>query len=108
MLQSACYRKGNATCLTCHTAPHEAKRKAELRDEPDNNLQELPQGPRGGSLASLREGDVRGVPHAAGLCSGVLDKFADYSIDIPAASLAPSERVRHVPRRQAARQARRG
>ena len=46
MLQSACYRKGGATCLTCHTAPHEPHGGASELRAP--GADELPRLPRGG------------------------------------------------------------
>ena len=87
MLQSACYRKGNATCLTCHTAPHEAKRKAELRDEPDKICKSCHK-----TLAADHSHHSAAAKatciacHMPPVVNGVLDKFADHSIDIPAAS----------------------
>ena len=35
LLQSACYRSGHATCLTCHTAPHEKHGPNEMKADPD-------------------------------------------------------------------------
>jgi predicted CXXCH cytochrome family protein len=85
MLQSACYRKGKATCLTCHTAPHEAKRKAELRDEPDKICKSCHK-----DLAADHSHHSAKATciscHMPPVVNGVLDKFADHSIDIPAAS----------------------
>ena len=82
MLQSACYRKGKATCLTCHTAPHaEHHGKSELRKDPD-------------ALCAGCHGDLpkEHSHHKATTCiachmppvvSGVLDHFADHAIDVP-------------------------
>jgi predicted CXXCH cytochrome family protein len=93
MLQSACYRKGKADCLTCHTAPHDAKhRKSELRDTPD-------------ALCAKCHSDVRAVGqahshhktatciacHMAPIVSGVLDHFVDHTIDVP----VPQNTTRH-------------
>ena len=90
MLQSACYRKGNATCLTCHTAPHApSHRKAELRDEPDKLCKSCHQ-----SLAvdhSHHKTATCLACHMAPVVSGVLDHFADHTIDVP----APTTTERH-------------
>ena len=96
LLQSACYRRGGATCLSCHTAPHERHGDAELRaKDPD-------QGCRGCHAPVFAAG--RGHTHhraaAAQRCvachmppvvSGVLDHFADHAIDVP----VPDNTSRH-------------
>jgi hypothetical protein len=92
MLQSACYRKGNATCLTCHTAPHAVShRKAELRDEPDKLCKSCHQ-----ALApdhSHHKTATCIACHMAPVVSGVLDHFADHTIDIPAPATTASHNV---------------
>ena len=86
MLQSACYRKGNATCLTCHTAPHDAKRKAELRDDPDKICKSCHEDLAADHSHHKSAKATCVACHMPPVVSGVLDKFADHSIDIPAAS----------------------
>ena len=97
MLQSACYRKGGMTCLTCHTAPHAEKHgHSELRADPD-------------ALCKKCHGDINPAVHAhhksaaAQKCvachmppvvSGVLDHFVDHAIDVPAPQTTDSH---HVP-----------
>lgn len=89
MIQSACYRKGGATCLTCHTAPHdEAREHAELRaKDPDASCRKC----HAEVAAAGRAHTHHAAPaaqrciacHMAPIVSGVLDHFADHSIDVP-------------------------
>jgi hypothetical protein len=92
MLQSACYRKGNATCLTCHTAPHAVShRKAELRDEPDKLCKSCH-----ADLApdhSHHKTATCIACHMAPVVSGVLDHFADHTIDVPAPATTANHKV---------------
>lgn len=96
LLQSRCFRKGQLTCLTCHTAPH--------AEHGDNELKPVP-GARDaaalgdascrgchGQLAAMAEQHSRHKSPAAMSClachmpkvvTGVLDHFADHAIDIP-------------------------
>jgi len=92
VVQSACFRKGGATCLTCHTAPHDAHRPAELRADPDASCRTCH-----AAIAKAGRGHTH---HAAVTCvachmppvvSGVLDHFADHAIDVP----APANTARH-------------
>ncbi|MEO8704487.1 MAG: tetratricopeptide repeat protein [Kofleriaceae bacterium] len=86
MLQSTCYRKGGADCLTCHTAPHDkAHRKNELRAAPDEVCRQC--------HATVFAAGARHTHHKAASClachmppvvSGVLDQFVDHAIDVPA------------------------
>jgi hypothetical protein len=86
LLQSRCYRAGGATCLTCHTAPH-----AE-----EHGDDELKPGSRDVSCRTCHAAiAARGAAHThhrnttcldchmPKVLSGVLDKFADHSIDLP-------------------------
>jgi len=86
LMQSRCYRTGAATCLTCHTAPH-----AEEHGE-----DELKPGARDGSCrtchAAVAAQGIAHTHHRTATCldchmpkvlSGVLDRFADHSIDVP-------------------------
>ncbi len=86
MLQSACYRRGGATCLTCHTAPHADAhgRHAELRDDPDKLCR--------GCHDKIAPAHAHHQAAAARRCvachmppvvTGVLDHFADHAIDVP-------------------------
>jgi predicted CXXCH cytochrome family protein len=91
MLQSACYRKGNANCLTCHTAPHNATRKAELRAEPDALCKSCHK-----TLAPDHSHHKTATCiscHMPPVLSGVLDHFADHAIDVPAPSTTASHKV---------------
>jgi hypothetical protein len=96
LLQSACYRKGGATCLSCHTAPHEEHTADELK----------PQGPEAGcrpchaavfaaGQAHTRHKDAEAQRcvscHMPRVLSGVLDKFPDHALDVP----APENTRRH-------------
>ncbi|MEA2338882.1 MAG: hypothetical protein QOE82_2889, partial [Thermoanaerobaculia bacterium] len=86
LLQSRCYRLGGATCLTCHTPPHA---ESHIDDE-------LKPGARDGSCRNCHaqiaaQGDAH-THHKNATCldchmpkvlTGVLDKFADHSIDVP-------------------------
>jgi hypothetical protein len=86
LLQSRCYRIGGVTCLTCHTSPHSASQSDD----------ELKPGARDGSCrtchAAIAAQGVAHTHHKNASCldchmpkvlSGVLDKFADHSIDVP-------------------------
>jgi len=86
LLQSRCYGNGGATCLTCHTSPH-----AEAHGD-----DELKAGPRDGSCrtchAAIASHGAAHTHHKNTTCldchmpkvlTGVLDKFADHSIDVP-------------------------
>ncbi|MGZ3405952.1 MAG: multiheme c-type cytochrome, partial [Polyangia bacterium] len=93
MLQSACHRKGGATCLTCHTAPHEPHGSDELRRPGDESC-------RGCHAAEFAAGEKHTrhakpvgclACHMPKVVSGVLDKFADHAIDVP----VPANRARH-------------
>lgn len=90
MLQSACYRKGGATCLTCHSAPHAPGAKhAELRDEPNKLCTSCHQ-----VLAADHSHHKTATCiacHMPPIVAGVLDKFADHAIDVP----SPANTARH-------------
>ena len=96
LLQSRCFRKGQLTCLSCHTAPH--------AEHGDNELKPVA-GAKGaaalgdascrgchGQIAAMAEQHSRHKSPAAMSClachmpkvvTGVLDHFADHAIDIP-------------------------
>ncbi len=92
MLQSACYRKGGATCLTCHTAPHAAKhRRDDLRDDPDKLCKSCH-----GGLApdhSHHKTATCIACHMPPVVTGVLDHFADHAIDVPSPATTASHGV---------------
>lgn len=97
LLQSACYRKGGATCLSCHAAPHEAHGRSELRGDGDPD-----RGCKGCHAPVVAAGRAHTHHRAAAaqrcvachmpeVVSGVLDHFADHAIDVP----DPGNTVRH-------------
>lgn len=94
MLQSACYRKGSADCLTCHTSPHDpAHRRAELRAAPEELCGKCHGAIRtAGSAHSHHKTASCVACHMAPIVSGVLDHFADHSIDVP----VPQNTSRHA------------
>jgi predicted CXXCH cytochrome family protein len=90
MIQSRCFLNSKMTCLTCHTAPHNAKAENELPSPATNNAL------CANCHKNLTDNVTAHTRHkpegAAALCvschmpkliTGVLDKFADHSIDIP-------------------------
>jgi hypothetical protein len=85
MLQSACYRKGGATCLACHTAPHEEHGRDELRLPGDESCR----GCHAAVFAAGKEHTRHDKPvsclgcHMPKVVSGVLDQFADHALDVP-------------------------
>jgi hypothetical protein len=97
MLQAACYRKGKATCLTCHTAPHDpAQGHAELRDkDPDASCRKCHEDVAKAGRAHTHHDAPAArscvACHMAPIVSGVLDHFADHSIDVP----VPENTARH-------------
>ncbi len=93
MLQAACYRKGGANCLTCHTAPHgEAHRKAELRAAPDETCRSCHAPVFAAGTAHTHHKSASCIAcHMPPIVSGVLDHFVDHAIDVP----APQNTARH-------------
>jgi HEAT repeats/Cytochrome c552/Cytochrome c554 and c-prime/Tetratricopeptide repeat len=87
VVQSRCYRLGGATCLACHTAPHQDHLANELRSSDTCH-------------DCHRSLDASHAHHAKATCvdchmpklvSGVLDKFPDHTLDIP----NPANTLRH-------------
>lgn len=79
LLQSRCYRAGGATCLTCHTAPH-----AEAHGPNELKTGDSCRGCHAMPADHSHHKNVSCVDcHMPKLLSGVLDKFADHSIDVP-------------------------
>lgn len=94
LLESRCYMQGEATCLSCHTAPHDKQVSAELK--PSRHPGVLP----GDETCRNCHANVfaAGAQHthhttqAAQSCiachmppvvTGVLDRFADHTLDVP-------------------------
>jgi hypothetical protein len=100
MLQSACYRKGGATCLTCHTAPHAdhgaAHVRSELRADPDASCKKCHAdiSPAAHSHHKTAAAQRCVSCHMPPVVSGVLDHFVDHAIDVPAPQTTDSH---HVP-----------
>ena len=83
LLQSRCYRTGGATCLTCHTAPHEEHAANELRDsDPNASCAKCHTMPAAHSHHQQAQASCVDC-HMPKVLSGVLDKFADHSLDVP-------------------------
>jgi hypothetical protein len=92
MLQSACYRKGGATCLSCHTAPHEPHGADELRVPGDDSCRGCHAAVFAAGAAHTHHKKVSCLGcHMPKVVSGVLDKFADHAIDVP----VPPNTARH-------------
>ncbi len=96
LLQSRCHLVGQATCLTCHTAPHEPSGPNELRDaDPDASCRGCHEDVATAGRAHTRH-EAPGAQqciacHMPPVVSGVLDQFADHAIDVP----VPENTVRH-------------
>ncbi|MFN7971204.1 MAG: HEAT repeat domain-containing protein [Acidobacteriota bacterium] len=104
LLQSRCYMKGGATCLTCHTPPHaEHQGPDELRLFPAAASIDPRDAACRGCHADLflrldahthhraREARTCVACHMPPVVSGVLDQLADHAIDVP----APGTTIRH-------------
>ena len=101
-LQSACYRKGKATCLSCHSAPHAAHGEHELTRVAGDRAPLSDQGCRGCHAPVFAAGRAHTHHRAAAaqscaachmprLVPAVLDLEADHSIDVP----VPENSQRH-------------
>jgi predicted CXXCH cytochrome family protein len=92
LLQSACYRKGGATCLDCHTAPHEARGANELRLPGDDACRKCHAAVFADAQHSHHKEALSCLAcHMPRVVSGVLDHFADHAIDVP----VPTNNTRH-------------
>ncbi len=102
LLQSACWRKGKATCLTCHSAPHAQHGEDELRVAAGDRTPPADQGCRGCHAPVFAAGRAHSHHRAAAaqscaachmprLVPAVLDLEADHSIDVP----VPENSERH-------------
>jgi HEAT repeats/Cytochrome c554 and c-prime len=93
LLQSRCYLKGNATCLTCHTAPHEKKQEHDELKPARNGVSAADATCLRCHAAVFAAGaqHTHHAPAQAGcaachmppLVSGVLDRFPDHTLDVP-------------------------
>jgi Flp pilus assembly protein TadD len=98
LVQSACYRKGGATCLSCHVPPHVAKRPSELGDaDPDAGCRGCHK-----EIVAAGEAHTHHRDKAARRCvschmpkvlTGVLDTFADHAIDVPSLTNTEKHKV---------------
>ncbi|MCU1245937.1 MAG: hypothetical protein JWN02_1847 [Acidobacteria bacterium] len=92
LLQSRCFLRGGATCLSCHTAPHQEHAANEIKKDANASCS--------GCHAALTSHAAAHSHHRAATCvdchmpkllSGVLDHFPDHTLDIP----NPENTVRH-------------
>ncbi|MFP2933604.1 tetratricopeptide repeat protein, partial [Pyxidicoccus sp. 3LG] len=104
LIQSRCHTQGGATCLTCHTAPHEphAPNEVQKPEKPTAHVTAnsatcqqchadvFAQGQRHTHHTSRDAQDCLSC-HMPPVVSGVLDKFADHALDVP----APENTTRH-------------
>src|SRR4029079_18851289 len=112
LLQSRCYLKGGATCVTCHSAPHGKHDADELRtpsaealaaSKPASGVTRADVSScqrchaavfAAGKAHSHHKADAAQscvACHMPNVLTGVLDPFADHAIDIP----APENTSRH-------------
>jgi Tetratricopeptide repeat/Cytochrome c554 and c-prime len=95
MLQSACHRQGGATCLSCHTAPHEPHGADELRAPGDETCRGCHAAVFAAGPAHTHHQKPAGQScvgcHMPKVVAGVLDHFADHAIDVP----VPANTARH-------------
>jgi hypothetical protein len=96
MIQSACYRKGGVTCLSCHTAPHQPHRAAELRGKAADDVcsschQDVVAEGQAHTHHKAATAQRCVACHMPPVVSGVLDHFADHAIDVP----SPANSARH-------------
>lgn len=88
LIQSQCYLKGGATCLSCHVPPHVAKHASELPSaDPDLGCKSCHKEVFAAGEAHTHHRDKEAQRcvscHMPKLLSGVLDDFADHSIGVP-------------------------
>lgn len=95
VIQSQCYRKGGATCLSCHTAPHEPHKPSELRTDADATCRDCHGAiAAAGKAHSKHSAKVTCVGcHMPPVVSGVLDQFADHALDVPAPRNTDKHRI---------------
>lgn len=93
LLQSACHRLGGATCMSCHTAPHDARLADELRAPGDETCRGCHAPIFAAATAHARHKKTTSCVacHMPKVVTGVLDRFADHAIDVP----VPPNAARH-------------
>ncbi|WP_224369173.1 HEAT repeat domain-containing protein [Hyalangium versicolor] len=104
LTQSLCYMKGGATCLTCHSAPHDKHAPNEIqlhKDTPARVSADMAtcQGCHANVFAQGKQHSHHTSPaaqdciacHMPPVVSGVLDHFADHAIGVP----VPQNTVKH-------------
>ncbi|NPC83924.1 tetratricopeptide repeat protein, partial [Pyxidicoccus fallax] len=104
LIQSRCHTKGGATCLTCHTAPHEpgAPNEVQKPQKATANVSTnsatcqqchadvFAQGQKHTHHTARAAQDCLSC-HMPPVVSGVLDPFADHALDVP----VPDNTSRH-------------
>ncbi|KFE66258.1 HEAT repeat domain-containing protein [Hyalangium minutum] len=104
LTQSRCYMKGGATCLSCHTAPHDSHAPNEIQKPKDAKAKVaagtatcqachadvLAQGKSHTHHTAAAAQDCQAC-HMPTVVSGVLDKFPDHAMDVP----VPENTVKH-------------
>ncbi len=103
ILQSRCHLKGEATCLSCHTSPHEPHADNNLVIGAARSAPDIGSATCAGCHSRIVADAPRHSHHhatAAQTClachmpkmvPGVLDLFADHSLDVP----VPENTIRH-------------
>ena len=103
LLQSRCHRIGGATCLTCHTAPHDEHATSELKRPKSARATAVADASCAGCHADITRAPAAHSHHASGaaqrcvachmpgVLTGVLDTFADHALDVP----VPQNTARH-------------
>jgi predicted CXXCH cytochrome family protein len=93
LAESRCARVGGATCLSCHAASHDAAAAPdELRAAPDETCRGCHAPVFAARRAHTQHARVGCVDcHMPKVVTGVLDRFADHALDVP----APENTVRH-------------
>jgi hypothetical protein len=79
LVQSRCFLAGGATCLSCHTAPHEEHARDDLKTGDVCRSCHKDLAPDHGHHAKATCIDC----HMPPVLSGVLDAFADHALDVP-------------------------
>jgi hypothetical protein len=87
LIQSRCFLAGGATCLSCHTAPHEEHARDDLKPSDPCLSCHKDLAPDHGHHKKASCVDC----HMPPVLSGVLDAFADHAIDVP----NPANTTRH-------------
>jgi hypothetical protein len=110
LMQSRCFQKGKATCLTCHSSPHGKHDADEMRSPTAAALAAAPPGVTRADVSACQgchqpifaAGPLHShhkakaaqscvACHMPKVLTGVLDAFADHAIDVP----APENTTRH-------------